>query len=227
MYVMYVILPRNTSTKWSWWSHLREKIIHFQRSHKWPPLPPQCGYDPNDIIIAVLDNLLVCDPYYSTSRAIFSIACACRRTKDVVNSWCNYTTTPSKMRHRDGSPLAWPQYIIEVGDRVVSIADVCKRLGWVCALCNNRAKRYHGLNHSLISNYVRPVIRSTFPNASYYIWQRTFQHSGTLGTTFSIERWPTRMSISYAPFLTHGMSVRPNFVSIVTIRCRGCSVEMM
>lgn len=100
-------------------------------------------YDvPNDIIISVLDNLLVCDPYYSNSRAIFSIACACRRTKDLVNSWCNYTTTLSRMRHPDGTPLTWPKYITERSDGVVSITDVCKRLGWVCALCNNRAKRY-------------------------------------------------------------------------------------
>jgi hypothetical protein len=114
---------------------------------------------PNDIIVAILNNLLIYDPHYSTAKAIFSMSCASRTFNDIVNvwcnskvtlaaiakehpnfeRWCNYKNTLSWLKGPNACPPEWPDVVAQTGQ--VTVSDLCKRLGWICALCNNRAKK--------------------------------------------------------------------------------------
>ena len=71
---------------------------------------------------------------YTASKTILSLGLTCHRMATVIKTW-----TPRVEKAlaavAGNSPLPSPY-----ADNSATLADTCKRLGWICARCNNRAQ---------------------------------------------------------------------------------------
>jgi len=90
---------------------------------------------PADILLNILDNLLIVDLTYTNSKTLLSLALTCRFFQQVIELWL----TPlkfSQIQIREGIPLQQ----LSLTNFTPGLSDLCKRLGWICFKCNNRAK---------------------------------------------------------------------------------------
>jgi hypothetical protein len=94
---------------------------------------------PADMVFMILDCLLDCDPSHETSKALLALSLTCRQLSYLINAWSTFPTTSANVRLPDGTLLPAPYFN---NAQKLQLVDICKRLGWICATCNHRARMY-------------------------------------------------------------------------------------